>query len=308
MITGIFFALLILVFIIGMTLMRTGLFHLSGKKLKTYLFKWTRSPFTGLMTGMIVTGILQSSSAVMVITIGLISAKLLSFRQSIGIILGTNIGTTFTAEFIILDIDSLIIPMAFLGAFLLLFTRSKLQKIGLIFVGLSLIFSAMNGFEYLAEPIAVLSMMENIFNHLDKSHLFGIFAGLIVTAIIQSSTATTGITMGFLSEKFITIESGIAIMLGANIGTCVTAILASIGSGHESKLCAYSHVWVNVIGVLLFFPFIDLLGQIAHLLTDRSEAQLAHISVLFNVIVSFLFLPFVDQFANVIMKLHGQKT
>lgn len=298
------FFLFIFIFIFGMTLLRTGLFNSSADTLKNWLVKLTGTPFRGLLVGTAVTGLLQSSSAVMVITIGLISARIITFRQSIGIILGTNIGTTFTTEFITFNIDSLLLPMAVMGAVFFLFDKPHFRSSGCILLGLSLIFSAMNGFEYLAGPVAELPFMNESLLELNQSHLLSVFAGLLITAIIQSSTATTGIVMGFLSGQIIDIDAGIAIMLGANIGTCVTAYIASIGSGLESRLCAYAHIWLNILGVLIFFPFISALAELAPLLAVKPEVQLAHISVIFNCISSLLVLPFSHQFGEFIEKFH----
>lgn len=304
----ILFILLILLFIIGMTILRTGLFNSSAESLKHWLVKLTGTPVRGMLVGTIVTGILQSSSAVMVITIGLISARMLSFRQSIGIILGTNIGTTFTTEFITFDIDKLIVPMAIIGAILVLIHNTTTRSLGFIFLGLSFIFTAMNGFELLAGPLSNLPLVAHTIIELNNSHFFGVAAGIILTAIIQSSTATTGIAMGFLSSNVLGIDTGIAIMLGANIGTCITGYIASIGSGEESKLCAFAHIWLNILGVIVFFPFITLLSIFALALADKPDVQLAHVSVIFNCISSIIVLPFAYKFGDFIIRTHGKAT
>lgn len=301
------FIVLIVQFIIGMTLLRTGLFNASAQSLKEWLVRLTSTPFRGLLIGTIVTGILQSSSAVMVITIGLISARILTFRQSIGIILGTNIGTTFTTEFITFDIDSFLVPLAIVGAILILIGKTKLRSVGFIFLGLAFVFTAMNGFEYLASPVSTLSLMTHVFDQLDSSHFLSVLAGILVTSIIQSSTATTGIVMGFLSTDVLGIDTGIAIMLGANIGTCITGYIASIGSGEESRLSAYAHIWLNVMGVAAFFPFISWLAEFSYVLADKAEVQFAHTSVIFNVITSLIVLPFAYRFGDFIVRIHGKK-
>lgn len=299
------FCILICIFIFGMTLLRTGLFNVSADSLKNLILKLTDTPWKGLLVGTIITGVLQSSSAVMVITIGLISARMLTFRQSIGIILGTNIGTTFTTEIITFKIDSLLIPMAVIGSVFMLFKSQKLRSIGFIFLGIASVFSAMSGFEYLAGPLASLPLIEESIIKLNDSYFYSVITGTVITAIIQSSTATTGIIMGFLSSNILSIGSGIAIMLGSNVGTCLTAFIASIGGGKDSKLCAYAHIWLNVMGVVVFFPFIEHLAILASTLANQPDVQLAHISVVFNVISSLLVIPFADRFGRFITKLHG---
>jgi phosphate:Na+ symporter len=307
MVSVLLFCIFIGLFIFGMTILRTGLFNLSADSLKKWLVKLTDRTWKGLLAAIIITGALQSSSAVMVMTIGLISAGLLTFRQSIGIILGTNIGTTFTTEFITFQIDSLLVPMAIMGA-LLMFLRNKNAKaFGLILLGMATVFSAMSGFKYLAKPLSSLPIIQQLIIDMNESYLLSVGIGALITALIHSSSATTGIIMGFLSNQLLTIGAGIAVMLGANIGTCVTGYVASIGGGREARLCAYAHIWLNLIGVIAFYPFISYLANMANHLAKEPDVQLAHISVLFNVISSLLVLPFANYFAAFVMKLHGKK-
>lgn len=162
----------------------------------------------------------------------------------------------------------------------------------------------MNGFELIATPIAALPWINEYTSMLNQNHFASIVAGMIITMIIQSSTATTGIAMGFLSSAVIGIDAGIAIMLGANIGTCITALLASIGGGNESKLCAYAHIWLNLLGVILFYPFIPYLSKLAQILATQPDVQLAHISLIFNCISSIIALPFANKIADIMLKFY----
>jgi phosphate:Na+ symporter len=301
-----FFILLIGLFIYGMTLLRSGLMNLSAESLKKWLIKLTNAPWKGVIIGTLITAVLQSSSAVMIITIGFVSARLLTFPQSIGIILGTNIGTTFTTELITFDIEAYLIPLAIAGSILALLKKKNLRSVGFILLGISCVFAAMRGFEYFAGTLKNVDQMNRLLLALDESHLYGVLAGIAITAIIQSSTATTGIIMGFLTAGTMDLDTGIAIMLGSNIGTCVDAYLASIGSGREAKLSAYAHIWLNIIGVIVFYPFISMLTDIGLHLATESDVQLAHISVIFNVASSLLVLPFATQFGRFIVKLHGR--
>lgn len=301
------FVLCILIFIFGMTIIRFGLFNLSANKLKTWLIKLTSTPLKGMLTGTFITALLQSSSAVMVITIGLISARIMTFPQSIGIILGTNIGTTFKTELITFDIDAVLVPFAIIGAILILFPNKKARSIGMLLFGIASVFTAMKGFERLAEPLTSMNVIHQFILSINDNILMSLLTGTVITAIIQSSTAMTGITMGFLTAGLLQLDAGIAIVLGANIGTCITAIIASIGGGKESKLAAYAHVWLNVFGVLLFIPLIPLLTENAPLLAARKDVQLAHISVIFNVVSSLLVLPFATKFGEMILFLHDRK-
>ncbi|THE15414.1 Na/Pi cotransporter family protein [Bacillus timonensis] len=298
------FAVFIAIFLFGMTVMRTGLYNLTGDNLKVWLIRFTDTPFKGLLTGTIITAIIHSSSAVMVLVVGLIATGYLTFKQSIGIILGTNIGTTFTAEMITFDIFDWIVPILILGFLCLLISNQQVFSFGAFLFGLGCMFVAMNGFEQLARPISQFPSIHTFFQHTNESSIFGVGVGTILTSIIQSSTATTGIIMGFMNEQLLNLNAGIAVLLGANIGTCITAYIASLGSKHEAKLAAYAHIWVNVLGVMLFFPFIHVLGQVAMLLTTHPDVQIAHVSLIFNVLTSLLFLPFAGVLTKFIMKIH----
>ena len=300
------FFLLIGLFIYGMTLLRSGLFNLSAGSLKNWLAAVTNSPWKGTVMGTIVTAVLQSSSAVMIITIGMVSARMLTFPQTIGIILGTNIGTTFTTELITFNIESYIVPLAAAGSILAVMKNKSLRSSGLALLGLSSVFAAMRGFEYLAGSVKDNDMVNHWLLTLDGNYLFAVAAGIVLTAIIQSSTATTGIIMGFLTAGAMDLDTGIAIMLGSNIGTCVDAYLASIGSGKEAKLTAFAHIWLNCLGVAAFYPFIHVLAVLGESAASSPDVQLAHISVLFNVISSLLVLPFANQFGRFVIRLHGR--
>lgn len=290
-----------------MNIIRIGLFNISAEKLKSWLIKLTSTPLKGMLTGTFITALLQSSTAVMVITIGLISAKIMTFPQSIGIILGTNIGTTFKTELITFDIDAAIAPLAVIGAILILFQNKKTRSIGMTVFGIASVFTAMKGFEYLAQPLTSLPIVHNGLLKLNGSISMSLLTGTILTIIIQSSTAMTGIAMGFLTAGLLKLDAGIAIMLGANIGTCITAIIASIGGGKEAKLAAYAHVWLNVFGVLLFIPLIPTLTALAPNIAGQKDVQLAHISVIFNMASSLIVLPFATRFGKMILYLHTKK-
>lgn len=304
----ILFAVFIAIFLYGMTVMRIGLYNLSHKKLQQILISMTDTPLKGMIIGTIITAILQSSSAVMVITIGFIAAGILTFKQSIGIILGTNIGTTLTTEFITIDLlFYAIIPLLIIGVILLLTKNIISFSTGAILLGLGCLFVAMNGFENLAKPLSTIPVIHSSISLSNQNNLVGIALGTLLTAVIQSSTATTGIIMGFMSENLVTLSSGIAIIFGANIGTCVTAFIASIGANMEAKLAAYAHIWLNIFGVILFYPFIKFLGDAASMLTNMPDVQLAHVSVIFNVLTSMIALPLAGLLAQFIMRLYGKR-
>lgn len=295
-------------FIYGMFLFSKGLFNFSGDSLNSWLYKITGAPWKGLLVGTIATAVLNSSSAVMVIVIGMISARILTFPQAIGIILGANIGTTVDAEIITLDINSLIIPMAIFGAILALVKGKVLHNTGIILLGLAAVFGAMWGFEYLADPLVELPFINNMLEAIGNNAFYAVLAGIVIAGTIQSSSATVGLAMGFLSAGIMELETAVGIMLGANIGTCVDVLFAGyVSRAREAIQTAWAHVWINVLGVAAFFPFIGWLTSLGEKLASSPDVQLAHVSVIFNVIVSLLFLPFAKPFGKFIEKIHGGK-
>jgi phosphate:Na+ symporter len=301
------FAVYIMIFLFGMLVMRIGLNSLSRDRIQDILASMTSNPLIGLFIGAISTAVIQSSSAIMIITIGLVSVGILSFERSIGIILGTNIGTTITAEIITFDLDYFIVPLLILGTIFLLIRNHSIFCIGCILFGLGCLFTAMNGFENLALPMSAIYFIKEFIIQTNESLWVGVIGGTLMTAVIQSSSAMTGVVMGFMTQKLISLPAGIAIVLGANIGTCITAYIASIGTKIESKFVAYAHIWINIIGVVLFFPLINSISSWITLLTPMPDEQLAHVSVIFNVIASLIILPFATSFSRFICKLHGGK-
>lgn len=298
------FILYILLFLTGMAVMRSGLMMLSGESVNIWISRFTKTPLIGMIFGIFVTILLQSSSAVMIIAIGLISAKILSFEQSIGLILGTNIGTTATLEFLAYSSDQFILPLFLIGGILLLFSKRKGKAFGFFCYGLGGIFLAMRGFENLAVHFGKMEALLPFFTEMNEHFYLAAIIGCIITAIIQSSTAMTGIAMGFIHSGIINLPAAIAIMFGANIGTCADAYIAAIGGGRDAKRAAFAHIYVNVIGVMAFLPFTIPFSEFVEALSPNPEVQIAHASVLFNVAVSLLFLPIATRFADVIKKIH----
>ncbi|MGG0284025.1 Na/Pi symporter [Peribacillus butanolivorans] len=300
----ILFLLFIAIFLAGMAVLRIGLFNMSGAALKTFLSKVTDRPWKGFFAGTIFTGILQSSSAVMVMTVGLVSAGSLTFPQTIGIILGTNIGSTFTAEFMTISLDRWIIPGVISGAILCLMPKVLLKSAGMSLIGISAIFAAMSGFKMLSKPIAVYPSVQTLISNIEDHMSIALLAGILLTAMIHSSSATIGIAMSFLISGELSVASAIIMMLGSNIGTCITGYMASIGSGRQAAFTAYAHIWLNVIGVAAFLPLVDVLERTAAFFTDDKGTQLAHASVIFNIVTSLIVLPFARQFSNFILLIH----
>jgi len=287
----------IMLFLLGMQVMRIGLFRLSGDRLQEFLYRFTKTPYHGFLSGSIATLFLQSSSAVSVITIGLVNTNLLSFYQSIGIILGTNLGTVATVELISLNIGRWVIVMLLLGALLVLIPKQTFRSIGLFIGGFAIIFLGMDALQMISVPLQRSSFMQAIIALPEHQLIVGILVGIIITSIIQSSSATTAMIMGMMYYQGIPLPFGIAVILGSNIGTCITAILASIGGSVQGKQVAAAHVLLNLIGVVIFYPLIYPLANFLQELTPYPPTQIAHAQLIFNLISSLIVLPFARPFA-----------
>lgn len=301
------FIFFILLFLAGMFVLRTGLFNAAGSRLKGFLEKTTDKPWKGFIAGVFFTGILQSSSAVMVMAVGLVSAGALSFQRTIGIILGTNIGSTFTTEFMAFPLGRWVIPGVLIGAALVFIPRTLPRSLGAAFIGMSAIFAAMEGFKALSAPLSNMPAAARLLAAMEDHLALAVLAGIAVTAIIHSSSATVGMAMGFVSGGDLGLISAVGIMLGSNVGTCITGWLASLGAGREARLTAYAHIWLNIAGVAVFLPFTGLLAGLSASMAQDPAVQLAHSGVIFNVLVSLAVLPAAGPFARLIIRLHGRK-
>ncbi|MCI3919684.1 Na/Pi symporter [Paenibacillus sp. TRM 82003] len=295
------------VFLFGMKAMEIGLHQWAGPFLSVWMRRFTVTPTRGLITGVLATVALQSSDAVTIVAIGLVNAGVLTFRQTLGIVLGANIGASLTADMLALDMSSQALPLLLGGAVgwfaLLLLERSKpenrwlrgclpVRHVCLTICGFACILIGMERMDAMVPALQSRGLFVWFLEHSQQSLLWGLAVGAGVTAIIQSSAATIAVTMGLAEVQAISVNLGISIVLGANIGTCSTALLATIGGTKAGRYVAWSHILLNLGGSLLFFPFIDGLRLLAAFWTDSPYDQIARAQTLFNVLCSFLALPF----------------
>ncbi|WP_158089359.1 Na/Pi cotransporter family protein [Magnetofaba australis] len=318
--TAMSFALLggLALFLLGMETLSKALRHLAGDRLRAVLARLTVNRVAGVLTGASVTALIQSSSATTVLVVGFVSAGLLSLPQSVGIIFGAEIGTTITAQILAFKITHYALPMITVGlALALIFKREiphqggrGLVGLGLIFYGMSLMSDAMAPLRHHAPFLEMMAQVE--------TPIVGIALSAGFTALIQSSSATTGIVLSLAGQGLITLPAGIALLFGANIGTCITALLASIGRSREAVRAATVHILFNTLGVLIWTgvigidamaalvgwvsPHSDGLSASAMLAADTPR-QLANAHTLFNLLNTLAFLPFVAQFAYLARKL-----
>ncbi len=290
-------------FLIGMDMMTEALRVIVGGRARRVLERLTSNRFSGLLTGAGITAVVQSSSVTTVLLVGFITAGLMTFVQSIPVILGSNIGTTITAQIIAFKVTSWALALMAGG-----FVWSKLAKrerrksqgiaitgLGMVFFGMVVMGDAMNPLRTY-EPF--LDVMEALSNP-----LVGILVGALFTALVQSSSATTGIVIVLAGQGLITLEAGIALVLGANIGTSVTALLAAIGKPREAQRAAMAHLIFNTAGVLVWLPFIGLLVSWVESVGGGVPREIANAHTVFNVINALLVLPFVAPFAALVIRI-----
>ena len=308
-------------FLFGMRQMADGLKAVAGEQLKTILAKVTANRLMGAATGAFVTALIQSSSITTVLVVGFISAGLMSSAQSISIIMGANIGTTITAQILAFNVTELALPMIGFGfALQFLGRREKVRHIGSVTMGLGLIFLGMTLMGQAMAPLRSYDLFLDVMAAIDAPVL-GIVVGALFTALIQSSSATTGIVIVLASQGLISLPGGIAMAIGANIGTCVTALLATLGRPRDALRAATVHVLFNVVGALLWVFLIDYLAAFAiwispttadlsgiERLAAETPRQIANANTIFNVINTLLFLPLTIQIARLVDRLIPDKS
>lgn len=298
-------------FLYGMNTMGDGLEKLSGGKLEKTLEKMTSSTLKGFILGAAVTAVIQSSSATTVMVVGFVNSGIMKLRQAIGIIMGANVGTTITSWILSLsgiDGDSVVMQMlkptsfsaifAFVGIILLMFTKTdKKKNMGTILVGFAILMFGMNQMSSAVEPLANDPTFTSILTAFENP-LLGILAGALLTAVIQSSSASVGILQALSSTGSITYSMAIPIVMGQNIGTCVTALISCVGAKKNAKRAAFVHLYFNIIGTALMcalFYGSNIFIQYGFLDDVVKQADVAIIHTIFNVVATALLLPFSRQ-------------
>jgi len=290
-------------FIFGIHLMGTGLHKAAGDRMRKILAALTSTPFIGMFVGLGVTSIIQSSSATTVILVGFVNAGLMTLRQAIGVILGADIGTTVTAQLIAFKLTDYALPIIGIGMAMNLFVRKKFYKnIGEFLFGFGILFLGLNILTGSVKPFGGSESVRNAFIIFSKSPISGVVTGMVVTMIIQSSSVTVGLVLALASVGLLDLKGAISLILGDNIGTCITAILASIGTTISAKRTAIAHVTFKVLGVLLLLPFLPYYEKFIATTATSIMRQCANAHTIFNVIITTLFLPMAGVLARTIEK------
>ena len=295
-------------FLYSIKTMGDGLQQAAGDRLRYYIDKYTSNPFFGILVGIGMTALIQSSSGVTVITVGLVSAGLLTLRQAIGIVMGANIGTTVTSFIIGFKLGDYALPMLFLGAVCLFFTKNRtINNIGRILFGVGGIFFALNLMSGAMEPLKDLQVFKDYMVELSKNPILGVLVGTGLTLLIQASSATIGILQNLYASNLIDLQGALPVLFGDNIGTTITAIIASLGANIAAKRVAAAHVAFNVIGtvicIIFLVPFTSLIQWFESFLNLAPEMTIAFAHGTFNITNTIIQFPFIGTLAFMVTKL-----
>lgn len=297
-------------FLYGMQMMGSGLEAAAGNRMKRILERLTSNPILGVVVGAGITAVVQSSSATTVMVVGFVNSRMMTLRQAVWVIMGANIGTTITGQLIALDVGAIAPLFAFIGVVLVVFIKKAsvryygqiIAGLGILFIGMDMMSSSMAP---LRESEAFVSLLTQFSNP-----LLGILAGAVFTAIIQSSSASVGILQALASSGVIGLSNAVFVLFGQNIGTCITAVLASIGTSRNAKRTTIIHLMFNIIGTILFTlvcVFTPLTDLVSSWTPDNPSAQIANMHTLFNVVTTLLLLPFGGYLAKLATRILPEK-
>ncbi len=291
-------------FLFGIDIMAEGLQKSVGNKMRRVLEILTGIPIMGAIMGALVTAVIQSSSATTVMVVGFVNAGLMTLKQAVSVILGANIGTTVTAQLVAFQLTDYALPAIGIGVILFLFSKHRLTKyIGQALLGFGILFLGMDTMSSAMKPLREFPPFIDLMLSFGKYPILGIIAGALFTAIIQSSSATTSLVIVLSGQNLVDMQGAISLVLGSNIGTTVTALLASIGTSLTARRSAVAHLLFNVGGVLVFLPFIGYFEGIVQHTAASLPRQVANAHTIFNVTNTLLILPFINQFVSFISRI-----
>lgn len=283
-------------FLYGMKLMGEGFENIASNKIKSFFEKIASNPIKAVFTGSIITAVIQSSSAATVMVVGFVNAGLMSVYQSVGVIMGANIGTTITAQIISFKLDEIVLLLIGIGSFTVFFSKEeKIRELGKLILGLGIIFLGMVFLKDTMEPLGESDYFRNLMISLKGNIFLGIVVGTIMTSLIQSSSASMGMLIALAVTGVLPIEVAIPILFGINIGTCTTALISSIGTSRDARKTAVIHLLFNVIGTIIFIPASPLVQYIVEKITPHDiSRQIANVHTIFNVVNTAIMLPFIN--------------
>ena len=292
-------------FLYGMQMMSTGLEAAAGNRMKSILEKLTSNRVKGVLVGAAITAVIQSSSATTVMVVGFVNSGLMTLNQAVWVIMGANIGTTITGQLIALDIGAIAPLFAIAGVGAIMFIKSeKVHHISSIFAGLGILFMGMDMMGAAMSPLKESEAFISLMTKFDNP-LLGILVGALFTAVIQSSSASVGILQALASTGMIPLSSAVFVLFGQNIGTCITAVLASIGMKVNAKRTTVIHLLFNIIGTVLFTVICLVTPYVTWIeaMTPDPVAQIANAHTVFNIVTTLLLLPFGTHMANIAVRI-----
>ena len=285
-------------FLYGMHMMSDGLEAVAGERMKQILEKLTSSTFKGVLVGTLITAIIQSSSATTVMLVGFVNSGLMALENTVGVIMGANIGTTMTGILMSIGISDVAPLIAIAGVCLIMFSKDeKKNNLGIVIAGLGILFLGMNMMSDAMRGMRDNQMFINLMTSL-RNPILGVLVGTVFTALIQSSSASIGILQALAMAGLVTLDNGIYVMFGFAIGTCVTAVIASIGANANAKRVTIIHLAFNVIGTVVFVilcQFIPYVQFFQNMFPDSPEAQIANAFLVFKVVTTVMLVPFTKQ-------------
>lgn len=286
-------------FLFGVRVLSDGMEKLAGHRLQEWLDRMTGRPIKGAVFGAVATALIQSSSLLMVTMIGLINANLMTLEQAIGVMMGQEIGTTLTAQVIAFKIGDFCFLFIALGLVLTEFVSHRTwQRYGEVILGFGVLFLGMQTMSGALKVVAQAPVVQGWLAYMGQNYLSGILAGAVATAIVQSSSAITGLVVAMGMSQIITLPGAVALLLGANVGTCVTGLIASLRLSPASRRASTAQILINVIGVLLFLPFVTPFATLVSYTASSLPRQIANAHTIFNVAVSAVLFPFVKTLAQ----------
>ena len=302
----------LVLFIFGMTTLSDSLQKVASNKIKSIINILAKKPWASVLVGLLTTMIIQSSSATSVMTVGFVNAGLMTLKTAIGIIMGANIGTTITAQIVSFNVvDLLSYPLIIIG-FIMFFVskRRRYKNIGMSIIGLGLLFLGMNLMKESLEPLRNNIGFKNFLLIFSKNPFLGILAGLIITSILQSSSATIGLLIALASQGLMPINSAVPILFGDNLGTCATALIASTGTTVTARRTAFAHLLFNIFGTIFFLIILygfKLGNWLFPHLGSNVPHQIANMHTLFNVTTTIILFPIIGYFEKLVIKLYPGK-
>lgn len=283
----------------GLSTLRNGLERFAGSYFQKTLLKFTATPGKGFISGMVSTAFLQSSTALTLMAVSFVDARLISFERAFGLILGSNVGTTLTPQLLAFPLDIIAVWFIVPGLLGYWLVKNNIRHLFRSIAGMGIMFLSLFVLESAMSPLAEQPQVQAWLSQLD-SHLYAVLAGTLLSALLHSSSAVTGIAMVLTEQGLLNLPSALALIFGANIGTCFTALIVSFFISRPAQKVAVFHVFLNVLGVIFFYPFLEPLAYLIASLGGGLSRQVANAHTIFNLVSSLIALPLLPYITKIL--------